>query len=83
MRDSISDTAQYGDLVSGPRVIDEHVKENMQEVLKDIQSGKFAREWILENQANRPVFNSLTEKDENSQIEAVGRRLREMMSWID
>jgi ketol-acid reductoisomerase len=83
MRDSISDTAQYGDLVSGPRVIDEHVKENMQEVLKDIQSGKFAREWILENQANRPVFNSLTEKDENSQIEVVGRRLREMMSWID
>ncbi len=83
MRDSISDTAQYGDLVSGPRVIDEHVKENMQAVLEDIQSGKFAREWILENQANRPVFNSLTEKDENSQIEAVGRKLRKMMSWID
>ena len=83
MRDSISDTAQYGDLVSGPRVVDEHVKENMQEVLKDIQTGKFTREWILENQANRPVFNSLTEKDENSQIEAVGRKLRKMMSWID
>ena len=83
MRDSISDTAQYGDLVSGPRVIDEHVKENMQAVLEDIQTGKFAREWILENQANRPVFNSLTEKDENSQIEAVGKKLRDMMSWID
>ncbi|SIQ12129.1 ketol-acid reductoisomerase [Halanaerobium kushneri] len=83
MRDSISDTAQYGDLISGPRVIDEHVKENMQAVLKDIQSGRFTREWILENQANRPVFNSLTEKDENSQIEAVGRKLRKMMSWID
>lgn len=83
MRDSISDTAQYGDLVSGPKVIDEHVKENMQEVLEDIQSGKFTREWILENQANRPVFNSLTEKDENSQIEEVGKKLREMMSWID
>jgi ketol-acid reductoisomerase len=83
MRDSISDTAQYGDLVSGPRVIDEHVKENMQAVLEDIQTGKFTREWILENQANRPVFNSLTEKDENSQIEAVGRKLRKMMSWID
>ena len=83
MRNSISDTAQYGDLVSGPRVIDEHVKENMEAVLKDIQTGKFTREWILENQANRPVFNSLTEKDENSQIEAVGRKLRKMMSWID
>jgi ketol-acid reductoisomerase len=83
MRDSISDTAQYGDLVSGPRVIDEHVKENMQAVLKDIQTGKFTREWILENQANRPVFNSLTKKDEESQIEAVGRKLRKMMSWID
>lgn len=83
MRDSISDTAQYGDLISGPRVIDEHVKENMQAVLEDIQTGKFTREWILENQANRPVFNSLTEKDENSQIEAVGRKLRKMMSWIE
>lgn len=83
MRDSISDTAQYGDLVSGPRVIDEHVKENMEAVLEDIQTGKFTREWILENQANRPVFNSLTKKDEESQIEAVGRKLRKMMSWID
>ena len=83
MRDSISDTAQYGDLVSGPRVVDEHVKENMQEVLKDIQTGKFTREWVLENQANRPVFNSLTEKDEDSQIEEVGRKLRKMMSWIE
>ncbi|MFW6251756.1 MAG: ketol-acid reductoisomerase [Halanaerobium sp.] len=83
MRDSISDTAQYGDLVSGPRIIDQHVKENMEAVLEDIQTGKFTREWILENQANRPVFNSLTEKDENSQIEAVGRKLRKMMSWID
>ncbi len=83
MRDSISDTAQYGDLVSGPRIIDEHVKENMQAVLEDIQTGKFTREWILENQANRPVFNSLTEKDENSQIEEVGRKLRKMMSWIE
>lgn len=83
MRDSISDTAQYGDLVSGPKIIDEHVKENMQEVLEDIQSGKFTREWILENQANRPVFNSLTEKDENSQIEEIGKKLRKMMSWID
>jgi ketol-acid reductoisomerase len=83
MRYSISDTAQYGDLMSGPRVIDDHVKENMQGVLKDIQDGKFAREWILENQAHRPVFNSLTEQDEKSQLEEVGAKLRKMMSWID
>ncbi|MFW6273610.1 MAG: ketol-acid reductoisomerase, partial [Halanaerobium sp.] len=83
MRDSISDTAQYGDLVVGPKVVDGHVKENMQKVLEDIQTGEFARSWILENQANRPVFNSLTEKDENSLIEEVGARLRKMMSWID
>ena len=83
MRDSISDTAQYGDLVVGPKVVDSHVKENMKEALKDIQTGEFARNWILENQANRPVFNSLTEKDEESLIEEVGARLRKMMSWID
>lgn len=83
MRDSISDTAQYGDLVVGPKVVDSHVKENMQKALKDIQTGEFARNWILENQANRPVFNSLTEKDEDSLIEEVGARLRKMMSWID
>lgn len=83
MRDSISDTAQYGDLVVGPKVVDSHVKENMQKALKDIQTGEFARSWILENQANRPVFNSLTEKDEDSLIEEVGARLRKMMSWID
>ena len=83
MRDSISDTAQYGDLTIGPKIIDDHVRENMKEVLADIQNGKFARNWILENQANRPVFNSLTKKDEESLIEEVGDRLRKMMSWID
>ena len=83
MRDSISDTAQYGDLVVGPKVVDDHVKENMKKALDDIQTGEFARNWILENQANRPVFNSLTEKDEESLIEEVGARLRKMMSWID
>ncbi len=83
MRDSISDTAQYGDLVVGPKVVDDHVKENMKKALDDIQTGEFARNWILENQANRPVFNSLTERDEESLIEEVGARLRKMMSWID
>ncbi|MCC3143741.1 ketol-acid reductoisomerase [Halanaerobium sp. Z-7514] len=83
MRDSISDTAQYGDIMVGPKIIDDHVRENMKEVLADIQNGEFARNWILENQANRPVFNSLTKKDEESLIEEVGARLRKMMSWID
>ncbi len=82
MRYSISDTAQYGDLAVGPKVIDEHVKENMEEVLEDIQSGEFAREWINENQANRPVFNALTAKDEDHLIEKVGKKLRDMMPWI-
>ena len=65
MRYSISDTAQYGDLTVGPKVIDDNVKKTMKEVLKNIQNGNFARDWILENHANRPVFNSLTKKTMN------------------
>jgi len=82
MRDSISDTAQYGDLTVGPRIIDDDVKEEMEKVLEEVQSGEFAREWINENQANRPVFNALTEKDEDHLIERVGKKLRDMMPWI-
>lgn len=82
MRDSISDTAQYGDLVVGPRIIDDNVKEEMKVVLGEIQSGKFAKDWILENQANRPVYNALTKRDEGHLLEKVGKRLRDMMSWI-
>ncbi|HLV09398.1 MAG TPA: ketol-acid reductoisomerase [Halanaerobiales bacterium] len=82
MRYSVSDTAQYGDLVSGPRIINEDVREEMKGVLKDIQSGRFAREWILENQVNRPQFNALTKKDEDSLLEKVGKKLRDMMPWI-
>ena len=82
MRYSVSDTAQYGDLVSGPRITNEDVREEMKEVLKDIQSGRFAREWILENQVNRPQFNALTKKDEDSLLEKVGKKLRDMMPWI-
>lgn len=83
MRDSISDTAQYGDLAVGPEVIDDHVRANMEEVLENVQNGNFAREWILENQANRPNYNALTRKDEEHQIEKVGQKLRDMMPWID
>lgn len=82
MRYSISDTAQYGDMTRGPRLIDAAVRARMKELLNDIQSGTFAREWILENQAGRPVFRALAARDEGHPIEEVGRRLRGMMSWI-
>jgi ketol-acid reductoisomerase len=82
LRYSISDTAEYGDLTRGPRIIDENVRETMRELLADIQSGEFAREWILENQANRPVFNALQRQGKEHLIEQVGKELRGMMSWI-
>ena len=83
MRYSISDTAEYGDLTRGPRIIDENVRETMRELLAEIQSGEFAREWILENMANRPVFNALQRQGKEHLIETVGKELRGMMSWID
>jgi ketol-acid reductoisomerase len=83
MRYSISDTAEYGDLTRGPRIIDENVRDTMRELLGEIQSGEFAREWILENQANRPVFNALQRQGKEHLIETVGKELRGMMSWID
>ena len=83
MRYSISDTAEYGDLTRGPRVIDANVRETMAEILGEIQSGEFAREWIIENQANRPVFNALQRQGKEHLIETVGKELRGMMSWID
>ena len=82
MRDSVSYTAQYGDLTRGPRVIDDMVRENLWEVLSEIQDGTFAKEWILENQADRPVFNALKRKDREHPIELVGRELRKMMPWL-
>ena len=83
MRYSISDTAQYGDITIGPKIIDNRVKETMKDVLANIQNGNFAKDWILENKANRPVFNALTEKDNNSLLEQVGAKLRAMMPWIE
>jgi ketol-acid reductoisomerase len=82
MRSSISDTAEYGDLTRGPRLIDEHVRETMREFLAEVQSGEFAREWILENQANRPVYTALKRQGQEHLIEVVGAELRSMMSWI-
>jgi ketol-acid reductoisomerase len=79
MRKYVSNTAQYGDLTRGPRVIGEESYIAMEEILEEIQSGKFAREWMLENMVNRPVFNALTKADEEHLIEEVGREVRGMM----
>lgn len=82
MRYSISDTAQWGDFVSGPRVINDETKDRMKEILADVQSGEFAKGWILENQANRPKFNATNAKENQHQIEKVGRELRELMPFV-
>ncbi len=82
MRYSISDTAEYGDLVTGPRIITEETRDEMRQVLAEIQSGEFAREWILENMAGRPVYNALKRMGEEHPIEIVGQRLRGMMPWL-
>jgi ketol-acid reductoisomerase len=82
MRYSVSDTAQYGDITRGRRVITPETREAMKKLLAEIQSGEFAREWIMENKANRPVFNALTKRDAEHAIEVVGARLRQMMSWL-
>ena len=79
MRKYISNTAQYGDLTRGPRVIGEESYIAMEEILEEIQSGKFAREWMLENTVNRPVFTALTKADEEHLIEEVGKEVRGMM----
>jgi ketol-acid reductoisomerase len=83
MRYSVSDTAEYGDLTRGPRVIDEHVKENMKKILAEIQDGSFAREWITENHEGRPRFRPLREQARTSQIQEIGKELRSMMPWLD
>ncbi len=82
MRYSVSDTAEYGDLTRGPRVIDEHVRENMRKLLKDVQDGTFAREMMAEEDGGRPHFTELRSAAADHQIETVGARLRAMMPWI-
>ncbi len=82
MRKAISNTAEYGDLTVGPKIIDEKVKKKMQKALKRIQSGAFAREWIKENKEGCVNFNALREKDKNHPIEKVGADLRGMMHWL-
>jgi len=82
MRNAISNTAQYGDLTRGPRIITGETKKEMKNILQEIQSGQFAKEWILECRANKPVFNALTKKGEEHPVEEVGRKLRAMMPWL-
>ncbi|TCK09777.1 UNVERIFIED_ORG: ketol-acid reductoisomerase [Anoxybacillus amylolyticus] len=82
MRYSISDTAQWGDFITGPRIINDAVKAEMKKVLDDIQTGKFAKSWILENQANRPEFNAINRRENEHLIEIVGRELRSMMPFV-
>lgn len=83
MRYSISDTAEYGDYVTGEKIITEDTKKAMKGVLKDIQQGVFARNWLLENQIGRPYFNAKKKMDRDQQLETVGAELRKMMSWSD
>ena len=82
MRKRVSDTAKWGDIHCGPRVVDARVKENMKQLLREIQSGQFAKEWIAEHQAGRPNFTRLMRQDDQHQIERVGAQLRAMMPWI-
>ncbi|KIX12418.1 ketol-acid reductoisomerase [Dethiosulfatarculus sandiegensis] len=82
MRAFISDTAKYGDMSRGPRVINDQVRQEMKKILEEIQGGRFAREWVLENQANRPAYNALLEKEKEHPSKEVGANLREMMGWL-
>lgn len=82
MRYSVSDTAEFGDYTRGKRIITEETRETMQEILAEVQSGEFAREWILENKAGRPVFNAIRRLEKEHPIEDVGAKLRAMMPWL-
>ncbi|MEW6095296.1 MAG: ketol-acid reductoisomerase [bacterium] len=82
MRQAISDTAKYGDVTRGRMIITDETRKKMKEILRYIQDGHFATEWVLENQANRPVFNALLKKDSEHMIEKIGAQLRKMMNWI-
>jgi len=83
MRYSISDTAEHGDYYAGPKIVTDQTRAAMSKLLADIQDGTYAREWILENQANRPSFNLVRKREQNLLIERVGRKLRQMMTWLD
>jgi ketol-acid reductoisomerase len=83
MRYSISNTAEYGDYTRGPRIITDETKAEMRKILKEIQTGQFAREWILENKAGAPSFKALRRMEREHPIEEVGLQLRRLMTWIN
>ena len=83
MRYSVSNTAEYGDYTRGPRIINDQTRAEMKKILKEVQSGEFAREWILENKAGAPMFKAHRKREQKLLIEEVGRRLRGLMPWID
>jgi len=83
MRYSISDTAEYGDLTRGPRVVNSAVKDEMRKILTEVQDGTFAREWVTEDDNGRPTFTKLQSEGEQHSIEQVGSKLRGLMSWVD
>jgi ketol-acid reductoisomerase len=83
MRYSISNTAEYGDYTRGPRIVTDETRAEMKKILQEIQSGQFAREWLLENKANAPAFKATRRRERKHPVEQVGRKLRSLMSWID
>jgi ketol-acid reductoisomerase len=83
MRSSISDTAEYGDLTKGKRIITEETRKEMKKILLDVQTGKFAKEWMLENAVGRPEYNRRKHIEENHLIEVTGKKLRKMMKWLN
>jgi len=83
MRDDVSNTAEYGDLKSGKRIITEETRKEMKKILTEIQDGTFAKDWLLENQVGRPFFNAMRDKESNLLIEKVGKEIRSMIPWID
>ena len=82
MRYSVSDTAEFGDYTAGPKIITEQVRENMRAILRDIQDGVWAKNWLLENQVGRPNFNAMRRRDADHEVEVVGKELRAMMPWV-
>ncbi|MGC1274401.1 MAG: ketol-acid reductoisomerase [Planctomycetaceae bacterium] len=83
MRYSISNTAEYGDYTRGPRIVTDETKAEMKKILAEIQSGEFARQWLLENKVNQPTFQAVRRRERNHPVEVVGKQLRKMMSWIN
>ena len=83
MRSSISDTAEFGDLTRGKRIITDETRQAMKAILDDVQTGQFAREWLQENEVGRPVYNARKRQDQEHLVEEVGAKLRGMMSWLD